>query len=181
MPIVDFFRVFGNGRYLGKTKTMSFCLRKSREGDGRSGNRARGEEEDDDGDCPTRDYFRLLHSPDQVQFLYCRVLSELVVQQTDAPKIHTMEKSLSSRGSRRICRAPQPHTLSSSRTSRNLSPRYRTKRSQSSQPSWSKVAPKEPPWSRIASPHDHPVPPCPSPREPPCSTHRMDLLSRCTG
>lgn len=135
MPIVDYFRVFGNGRYLGKTKTMSFCLRKSREGDGRSGNRARGEEEDDDGDRPTRDYFRLLHSPDQVQFLYCRVLSELVVQQTDAPKIHAMEKSLSSRGSRRICRAPQPHTLSSSRTSRNLSPRYRTKRSQSSQPS----------------------------------------------
>ena len=48
MPIVDYFRVFGNGRYLGKTKTMSFCLRKSREGDGRSGNRARGEEEDDE-------------------------------------------------------------------------------------------------------------------------------------
>lgn len=142
MPIVDSFRVFGNGRYLGKTKTMSFCLRKSRKGDGRSGNRARREEEDDDGDCPARDYFRFLHSPDQVQFPYCRVLSELVVEQTDAPKIHVMEKSLSSRGSRRICRAPQPHTLSSSRTSRNLSPRYRTKRSQSSQPSRSKVASK---------------------------------------
>ena len=32
MPIVDYFRVYGNGRYLGKTKMMSFCLKRSRKG-----------------------------------------------------------------------------------------------------------------------------------------------------
>lgn len=30
MPIVDYFRVFIDGRYCGKTKSMSFCLKKSR-------------------------------------------------------------------------------------------------------------------------------------------------------
>lgn len=30
VPIIDFWRVYVNGKYWGKTKTRSFCLRKSR-------------------------------------------------------------------------------------------------------------------------------------------------------
>lgn len=72
MPIVDYFRVFIDGRYYGKTKTMSFCLKKSRQLFEALRNRVERQEEENDRDCPACHPLRLLRPSHEVQLhLYC--------------------------------------------------------------------------------------------------------------
>ena len=80
MPIVDYFRVFIDGRYCGKTKTTSFCLKKSVLICEILRNRIERQEEENDRDCPARHPLRLFRPSHEVQLhLYCVLIKSHIV------------------------------------------------------------------------------------------------------
>lgn len=80
MPIVDYFRVFIDGRYCGKTKTTSFCLKKSMLICEILRNRIERQEEENDRDCSARHPLRLFRPSHEVQLhLYCVLIKSHIV------------------------------------------------------------------------------------------------------